>query len=64
VAQKIGGWNWSASNKVAMSLLSRPVEVDEKEKEEFEGVAMLHVEFPSSPITARIDDLVGSHRSH
>jgi hypothetical protein len=43
VAQKLGSWNWSATNKVAMSLLSRPVEVDEKEKEEFEGVAMLHV---------------------
>ncbi|KAF8473732.1 hypothetical protein DFH94DRAFT_764142 [Russula ochroleuca] len=42
VAQKLGSWNWSATNKVAMSLLSRPVEVDEKEKEEFEGVAMLH----------------------
>jgi len=26
-----------------MSLLSKPVEVDEKEKEEFKGVAMLHV---------------------
>lgn len=42
VAQKHGRWNWSASNKVAMSLLSRPVDVDEKEKEEFKDVAMLH----------------------
>lgn len=43
VAEKLGRWNWSATNKVTMSLLSRPVDVDEKEKEEFEGVAMLHV---------------------
>lgn len=49
VAQKIGHWNWSASNKVAMSLLSRPVDVDDKEKEEFKDVAMLHVSSP--PIT-------------
>ncbi|KAH9990160.1 hypothetical protein BJV77DRAFT_1013954 [Russula vinacea] len=42
VAEKLGRWNWSATNKVTMSLLSRPVDVDEKEKEEFEGVAMLH----------------------
>jgi hypothetical protein len=26
-----------------MSLLSKPAKVDEKEKEEFQGVAMLHV---------------------
>ena len=26
-----------------MSILSKPVQVDEKEKEEFQGVAMLHV---------------------
>jgi hypothetical protein len=43
VAIKSGHWNWSATNKVAMSLLSRPVDVDEKEKEEFRDVAMLHV---------------------
>src|SRR6266446_1001934 len=43
VAQKIGRWNWPASNRVAMSILSRPVVVDEKEKEEFKDVAMLHV---------------------
>jgi hypothetical protein len=43
VALKIGRWDWSATNKVAMSLLSRPVNVDEKEKEEFKDVAMLHV---------------------
>src|SRR5260221_10963217 len=43
VAQKLGHWNWSATNKVAMNLLSRPVDVDEKEKEEFKDVAMLHV---------------------
>lgn len=64
MAQKLGRWNWSATNKVAMSLLSRPVAVDEKEKKEFEGVAMLHVSFPNSPITARNDDLAGSHRGH
>lgn len=43
MAEKLGRWNWSATNKVTMSLLSRPVDVDEKEKEEFESVAMLHV---------------------
>ncbi len=43
VAQKLGRWNWSATNKVAMSLLSRPVDVDEKEKDVFKDVAMLHV---------------------
>jgi len=43
VAEKLGHWNWSATNKVAMNLLSRPVDVDEKEKEEFKDVAMLHV---------------------
>ncbi|KAH9986100.1 hypothetical protein BJV74DRAFT_545675 [Russula compacta] len=42
VAQKLGSWNWSATNKVAMNLLSSPVEVDEKEREEFKDVAMLH----------------------
>lgn len=45
VAQKLGRWNWSATNKVAMSLLSRPVDVDENEREEFKDVAMLHVSF-------------------
>ena len=43
VAQKLGHWNWSATNKVAMNLLSRPVDVDENEKEQFKDVAMLHV---------------------
>lgn len=43
VAQKLGNWNWSATNKVAMNLLSKLVDVDEKEKEEFKDVAMLHV---------------------
>lgn len=28
---------------MSMSLLSKPVQVDEKEKEEFRGVALLHV---------------------
>lgn len=50
VAQRLGRWNWSASNKVAMSLLSRPVAVDEKEKKEFEGVAMLHVSSQILPL--------------
>ncbi|KAI9509785.1 hypothetical protein F5148DRAFT_1275103 [Russula earlei] len=46
MTQKLGRWNWSATNKVAMSLLSKPVEVDEKEKEKFKDVAMLrgHIE--------------------
>ena len=44
VVLKLGRWNWSATNRVSMSLLFKPVRVDdEKEKEEFEGVAMLHV---------------------
>jgi hypothetical protein len=50
VVQKLGRWNWSATNKVTISLFSRPAEVDEKEKEEFDGVAMLNVSrrvFPS-----------------
>ena len=65
VAQKFGRWNWSATNKVAMSLLSRPVDVDEKEKEEFKDVAMLHVSvynFESLWI-ACVDDVLGSHRA-
>jgi hypothetical protein len=41
VAQKLGRWNWSATNKVTISFLSRPV--DEKDKEAFENVAMLNV---------------------
>lgn len=49
VAQKLGRWNWSATDKVTMSLLSRPVEVDEKEKEEFKGVAILNVSLPAFP---------------
>lgn len=42
VALKLDHWNWSAINRMTMSLLSKPVQVDEKEKEEFRGVAMLH----------------------
>ncbi len=47
-----------------MSLLSRPVDVDEKEREEFKDVAMLHV---SSQIfellwIARVHNVLGSHR--
>jgi hypothetical protein len=66
VAEKLGSWNWSATNKVAMSLLSRPVEVDEKEKEDFKDVAMLHVNPQILPSLwfSHINDLVGSHRSH
>ena len=64
VAQKYGRWNWSASNKVAMSLLSRPVDVDEKEKEEFKDVAMLHVssQISDSLWSPRVKGVVGSHR--
>lgn len=43
VALKLGRWNWSATSRVSMSLLSKPARVDENEKEEFQGVAMLHV---------------------
>lgn len=66
MAQKLGSWNWSATDKVAMSLLSRPVEVDEKEKEEFKGVAMLHVNSHVllSLWFVHINELVGSHRGH
>ncbi|KAF8257996.1 hypothetical protein EI94DRAFT_1611659 [Lactarius quietus] len=42
VELKLGHWNWSATNRMSMSLLSKPVQVDEKEKEEFQGVAILH----------------------
>ncbi|KAI0306158.1 hypothetical protein B0F90DRAFT_1623829 [Multifurca ochricompacta] len=42
VAQMLGRWNWSATTRMTMSLLSRPVQVDQKEKEEFQDVAMLH----------------------
>ena len=66
VAQKLGNWNWSATDKVAMSLLSRPVEVDEKEKEEFKDVAMLHVNSYILLLLrlAHMNHLVGSHRGH
>lgn len=66
VAQKLGNWNWSSTDKVAMSLLSRPVEVNEKEKEEFKDVAMLHVNFHIllSLRLAHMNDFVGSHRGH
>lgn len=66
VSQKLGRWNWPASNKVAMSLLSRPVDVDEKEKDEFKDVAMLHVssQIIESLWIARANNLnvLGSHR--
>ncbi|KAH8997846.1 hypothetical protein EDB86DRAFT_3076382 [Lactarius hatsudake] len=42
VALKIGRWNWSATSRMTMSLLSKPAQVDEKEKEEFRGIAILH----------------------
>jgi transmembrane E3 ubiquitin-protein ligase len=54
VAQKLGRWNWSATNKVAMSLMSKPVDVDEKEMEEFKDVAMLHVSSQRYPTTVRV----------
>lgn len=66
VAQKLGSWNWSATNKVAMNLLSSPVEVEEKEREEFKDVAMLHVSLQVLPIArrAQMNDVIGSRRSH
>ncbi|KAI9435319.1 hypothetical protein H4582DRAFT_1971440 [Lactarius indigo] len=42
VALKLGRWNWSATSRMTMSLLSKPVQVDEEEKEEFRSVAILH----------------------
>jgi hypothetical protein len=49
---------------VAMSLLSRPVDVDEKEKEEFKDVAMLHVssQISESLWIVRVNTVLGSHR--
>jgi hypothetical protein len=66
VAQKLGRWNWSATNRVAMSLMSKPVKVDEKEKEEFKDVAMLHVSPQRYPIVvcAQTSDMIGSHRGY
>lgn len=63
VALKLGRWNWSATNRMSMSLLSKPVQVDEKEKEEFRDVAMLHVSrqaFSGSTFTSS----TGTPRSH
>jgi hypothetical protein len=47
-----------------MSLLSRPVDVDEKEKEEFKDMAMLHVSFLifESLWIACVNSVLGSHR--
>ncbi|KAH9032762.1 hypothetical protein EDB85DRAFT_2145329 [Lactarius pseudohatsudake] len=42
VALKLGRWNWSATSRMTMSLLSKPAQVDKKEKEEFRGIAILH----------------------
>jgi hypothetical protein len=36
-----------------MTLMSKPVKVDEKEKDEFKDVAMLHVSPQRCPIAAR-----------
>lgn len=66
MAQKLGRWNWSATNKVAMSLMSKPVRVDEKEKDEFKDVAMLHVSpqrYPTA-VRAQSSDMIGPHRGH
>jgi len=58
VAQKLGRWNWSATNKVAMSLLSRPVDVDEKEKDVFKDVAMLHVSHQVLPPLGALESII------
>lgn len=41
-----------------MNLLSRPVDVDEKEKEEFKDVAMLHVSLLIFEITNELVVLI------
>lgn len=51
-----------------MSLMSKPVKVDEKEKEKegFKDVAMLHVSLQRYPIAVRAQtsDMIGSHRGY
>ncbi|KAI0272701.1 hypothetical protein BC834DRAFT_359950 [Gloeopeniophorella convolvens] len=42
VTEKLGHWNWTSINRLTMSLLSKPIEVSEKEKEEFKDLAMVH----------------------
>jgi hypothetical protein len=46
-----------------MSLLSKPAKVDEKEKEEFQGVAMLHVSRQNSK-QAHLTFVIGTLRIH
>jgi hypothetical protein len=46
-----------------MSILSKPVHVDEKEKEEFQGVAMLHVSRQALSAGA-LNFATGTLRSH
>jgi len=60
---KIGRWNWSATNRMTMSLLSKPVQVSDEGKDEFGGVAMLHVSCQAL-LNGTFSFATGTLRSH